>query len=54
MSVPLVLIMVSNHHPPWFSSSTGWLVLAVLVALGWGGTKLMYSKAAGTAPATCT
>ncbi len=51
MSVPLALSMVSNHYPTVYGSRHGWLALIVLVAIGWGLTKLLYMKAAGPAPA---
>jgi uncharacterized membrane protein len=51
MSVPLVLSMISNHYPTVYGSGHGWITLIVLVAIGWGLTKLLYMKAAGPAPA---
>ena len=51
MSVPLVLSMISNHYPTVYGSDHGWITLIVLVAIGWGLTKLLYMKAAGPAPA---
>jgi len=51
MSVPLVLSMISNHYPTVYGSGHGWLGLIVLVAIGWGLTKLLYMKAASPAPA---
>jgi uncharacterized membrane protein len=51
MSVPLVLSMISNHYPTVYGSGHGWITLIVLVAIGWGATKLLYMKAAGPAPA---
>ena len=51
MSVPLVLSMVSNHYPTIYGSSLGWVTLVVLVAVGWGLTRLLYIKSAGPAPA---
>ncbi|HVE82505.1 MAG TPA: urate hydroxylase PuuD [Myxococcales bacterium] len=54
MSVPLMLTMVSNHYPTWFADDEGWLVLSIMVALGWGGVKLMYSKSAQAAPSQYT
>jgi len=51
MSVPLVLSMISNHYATVYGSGHGWLTLIVLVAIGWGLTKLLYMKAAGPAPA---
>jgi uncharacterized membrane protein len=51
MSVPLVLSMVSNHSPTVYGGGHGWCVLIVLVAVGWGLTKLLYLNAARPAPA---
>ena len=51
MSAPLVLTMVSNHYPTVYGGNAGWVILLVLVAVGWGLVKWMYGKAAGTAPA---
>jgi len=43
--------MVSNHFPTVYGSEYGWAILAVLVLIGWGATKLLYNKAATPAPA---
>jgi len=51
MSVPLVFTMVSNHTPTVYGSDFGWLILAILVLVGFGVTKLLYNKAASPAPA---
>ena len=51
MSVPLVFTMVSNHFPTVYGSDFGWLILAILVLVGFGVTKLLYNKAATPAPA---
>jgi uncharacterized membrane protein len=51
MSVPLVFTMVSNHFPTVYGADASWITLLVLVLVGWGATKLMYSKAATPAPA---
>ena len=51
MSVPLVLAMVSNHYPTVYGSEHGWITLIVLVAIGWGLTKLLYMNAARAATA---
>jgi uncharacterized membrane protein len=51
MSVPLVLAMVSNHYPTVYGSEHGWITLIVLVAVGWGLTKLLYINAARAATA---
>jgi len=51
MSVPLAFTMVSNHFPTVYGSEYGWAILAVLVLIGWGATKLLYNKAATPAPA---
>jgi uncharacterized membrane protein len=57
MAVPLVLIMVSNHYPTIFSMKVGdnnmeigWVILMVLILVGWGITKLLFKKSAGAAP----
>jgi len=42
---------VSNHFPTVYGSEYGWAILAVLVLIGWGATKLLYNKAATPAPA---
>jgi uncharacterized membrane protein len=52
MSVPLMFIMVSNHFPTVYGATGGWLILMVLIAIGWIITKLLYAKSATPAPAT--
>ena len=51
MSVPLILTMVSNHYPTVYGSRHGWLVLLVLVAVGWALVKWLYGKSTSPAPA---
>jgi uncharacterized membrane protein len=51
MSVPLILFMVSNHFPTVYGNDLRWIIAPVLVAVGWGLTKLMYNKSATAAPA---
>ena len=51
MSVPLMFIMVSNHFPTLYGSDWNWVILMILIAIGWGVTKLLYQKAATPAPA---
>jgi uncharacterized membrane protein len=51
MSMPLMFMMVSNHFPTLYGSDANWIILMVLVAVGWGVTKLLYNKAATPAPA---
>ena len=50
MSVPLVYFMISNHYPVMYGSDQNWLVAAVVVLVGWLGTKLLYSKSGSPAP----
>ena len=54
MSVPLIFTMVSNHFPAYYGagpdSDYGWIVLAVVVVIGFGVTKLIYIKSASDAP----
>lgn len=52
LSVPLMLAMVSNHFPTIFGYDWSWILLGVLVLVGWGWTKLLYNKAASPAPAS--
>ena len=51
MSVPLVLTMISNHYPTVYGSPNSWVMLIVLVAVGWGLVKWLYGKSASPAPA---
>lgn len=51
MSVPLALTMISNHYPTVYGGRNGWLILTVLVAVGWGLTRWLYGKAASPATA---
>jgi uncharacterized membrane protein len=56
MSVPLIFTMISNHYPTIFSFSVngreiGYGVLIILIAIGWGVTKFLYTKAASSTPA---
>ncbi|HKQ70235.1 MAG TPA: urate hydroxylase PuuD [Polyangiaceae bacterium] len=46
MSVPLIFFMVSNHFPTIYGSDLRWILAPVFVAVGWGMTKMMYSKSA--------
>jgi len=50
MSVPLVMFMISNHFPTVYGSDMGWIFAAVIIAVGFGMTKLMYNKSASAAP----
>lgn len=49
-SVPMVLMMVSNHYPLVYGHDYGWIMALFFVALGWWVTKLIYAKSAGEAP----
>ena len=53
MSVPLVLMMVSNHFGLMAGNEyvPGWVFVLLFVLAGWGVTKLLYLKSAGPAPA---
>jgi len=53
MSVPLIYIMISNHYPGMygFGDDMGWVLLSVVVALGWFVTWLIYNKSRTDAPA---
>jgi uncharacterized membrane protein len=46
MSVPLIFTMISNHYPSaTFGREDGWIILAVLVPIGWGVAKLIRDHA---------
>lgn len=51
MSVPLVLTMVSNHYPTVYGAPNSWVILLLLVAVGWALVKWLYAKSASPAPA---
>jgi len=51
MSMPLMFMMVSNHFPTLYGSDLNWVILMILVAVGWGVTKWLYQKSATPAPA---
>jgi len=51
MSVPLLFIMISNHFSTVFGADYSWIILMVLIAIGWFFTKLLYGKAASPQPA---
>lgn len=56
MSVPLMLLMTSNHYSTMLSVELGgmeanWLLVAILVLVGWGVTKFLYTKSGSAAPA---
>lgn len=52
LSVPLMLLMVSNHYPTVYGNEVGWAIALGLVAFGWVVAKLLYLKSAQPAPAT--
>jgi uncharacterized membrane protein len=42
MVVPVVFIMISNHFPTaTYGTTDSWIVLSVLVLLGWGAAKIL-------------
>ena len=51
MSMPLMFMMISNHFPTLYGSDLNWVILMVLVAVGWAVTKFLYQKSASPAPA---
>jgi uncharacterized membrane protein len=46
-----MFMMISNHFPTLYGSDLNWVILMVLVAVGWGVTKFLYQKSASPAPA---
>jgi uncharacterized membrane protein len=51
LSVPLVFAMVSNHYPTLYGWDHSWIVMSVLVLVGWALTRWLYVKAASPAAA---
>ena len=45
MSVPLVFTMISNHYPTVFEHAYRDLILAVIIAVGFGVVRMLYGKA---------
>jgi uncharacterized membrane protein len=41
MAVPLVFIMVSNHFPMAYGSRYNWMILSVVVLVGWFAAKII-------------
>ncbi|HZI94312.1 MAG TPA: urate hydroxylase PuuD [Patescibacteria group bacterium] len=50
MSVPLILLMVSNHYPTVYGSDYGWLCAIGLVIVGFLVTMWLYAKSGSAAP----
>jgi uncharacterized membrane protein len=46
MSVPLVFAMVSNHYPTLYGWEHSWILISVLVLVGWIVTKWLYGRSA--------
>ena len=43
--IPVVLIMISNHFPTaTYGSDSNWVVLSVLILLGWGAAKILRER----------
>jgi len=51
LSVPLVFAMVSNHYPTLYGWDNSWILIAVMVLVGWIVTKWLYNRSASSAPA---
>ena len=41
MAVPVVFIMISNHFPMTYGDRYNWIILSVLVLVGWGAAKVI-------------
>jgi uncharacterized membrane protein len=50
MSVPLLLLMVSNHYPALYGGTTpevkNYIILALVIGIGFASTKMLFQKAA--------
>jgi uncharacterized membrane protein len=51
LSVPLVFFMISQHAIKFYSERDySWIMALVIVVVGWGATKWVFSKSATAAP----
>jgi uncharacterized membrane protein len=39
--IPVVFTMISNHYPTLYGSKHNWIILSILVLLGWGAAKMI-------------
>ena len=39
--VPVVFLMISHHYPFTYGSKYNWVILSVMVLVGWGAAKLI-------------
>jgi len=39
--IPVVFIMISNHYPFTYGSTNNWIILSVLVLVGWFAAKMI-------------
>jgi uncharacterized membrane protein len=39
--VPTVFLMISNHYDATYGSRYNWVILSVLILLGWGAAKII-------------
>jgi uncharacterized membrane protein len=39
--VPTVFLMISNHYANTYGSKYNWIILSVLILVGWGAAKLI-------------
>jgi uncharacterized membrane protein len=39
--IPVVFTMISNHYPITYGSRYNWIILSVMVLLGWGAAKII-------------
>jgi uncharacterized membrane protein len=51
LSIPLLFTMVSNHYPQIYGHDHAWIILAVIVGLGWALAKRLYGLSANASVA---
>jgi uncharacterized membrane protein len=39
--IPVVFIMISNHYPSTYGSPHAWIILSVIVLVGWAAAKMI-------------
>jgi uncharacterized membrane protein len=39
--IPVVFVMISNHYPSTYGSPKNWVILSVIVLVGWAAAKVI-------------
>ena len=53
MAIPMVFMMISNHYPTIsYGSDYAWLLLGIVIVLGWAAVRIIRGQPAVRAPET--